>query len=169
MQAKAAGDWSKYVILHERPYRIDALLTAIDSGLSDEPSYYWEMVGNVWRGSENIYENLDPWQRLWGSRIEGRHACMSVDDQSIFNSLPEQFEVWRGASYKTGINGLSWTLNENKAAWYARRFRSRPNVPIVAKGTVLKRDVLAYFGERHKSEIISQRVSIVSMTEIGRE
>lgn len=166
-KAEAEGDWSKYIILHERPYRLGALRAAIDSGLSEEPSEYWELVGDVWRDSENIYENLAEWQQLWRSPIDGRQACMSSEDLHIFNSLPKQLEVWRGASYKSGITGLSWTLNENKAVWYATRFHSKPHVPLVAKGFVLKRDVLAYFGQRHESEIISMQVSVISVTEVG--
>lgn len=166
--AKASKDWDRYITLHERPYRLNALLIAIDSGLSDRPSDYWELVGQVWRESENIFENPTAWEKLWGSTIDGRHACMSTKDLQIFNSLPKQLVVWRGASNKNGIAGLSWTLNENKAAWYARRFRTDPNVPVVAKGLLLKRDILAYFGERHESEIVSRRVSVVSVVEIGR-
>jgi hypothetical protein len=168
-KAEAEGDWSQYITLHERPYHLGALCAAINMGLSDEPSYYWELVGDVWRGSENIYQNLSEWKKLWASAIDDRQACMSSNDLHIFYSLPKQLEVWRGVSYKSGVTGLSWTLNPGKAAWYAKRYRSEPHVPFLAKGLVNKRDVLAYFGERDESEIISLRVSVISVTEMGGE
>ncbi len=84
------------------------------------------------------------------------------NDTSTFDALPEQIEVWRGTGHKRYIDGLSWTLDQEKAIWFARRFCARPRVPLVAKGIVKKEDVFAYFGERNESEIVSMRVSIIS-------
>ena len=167
-KAEADGGWRLYVSLHERPYRLDALLSATKKGLQKEPSRFWDLVGHVWQESENIRQNLSKWKRLWGMRIEGRRACMSEKDISTFDALPEQIEVWRGTSYKRCIDGLSWTLDQEKAICFAQRFCARPRVPLVAKGIVNKGDVLAYFGERNESEIVSMRVSITSITEMSR-
>ena len=98
--------------------------------------------------------------------IEDRQACMSAEDLRIFNSLPEQIQVWRGTSYKRGINGLSWTLDEQKAAHFARRFNLNSRAPLVAKGRAKKANVLAYFGERDEREIVSMQISIISVTDI---
>jgi hypothetical protein len=92
---------------------------------------------------------------------------MSEEDKRFFDSLPERIEVWRGTSYRRSIGGLSWTLDHEKAAWFARRFCAGSRVPLIAKGTVPKGDVLAYFGERSEQEIVSMRVSIISITQIA--
>jgi hypothetical protein len=164
-KAETDGDWKLYVFLHERPYRLGTLLRAAKKGLKKRPSEFWALVGDVWR-SENIHQNLTKWKLLWGTEIEGRRACMSDTDIRIFDSLPEQIEVWRGTSHKRGVDGLSWTLNEERAVWFAQRFCSNSRVPLVAKGIVKKGDVLAYFGDRKEREIISMRVSIISLTEM---
>ncbi len=44
-KAEADGDWSKYVFLHERPYRLDALLSATKRGLKKKPPEFWSLVG----------------------------------------------------------------------------------------------------------------------------
>jgi hypothetical protein len=165
-QAEADGDWSSYVDLHEKPYRLDAILCAAHRGLTDHPSSYWQLVGHVWIASENIFQNLEEWREVWGAPLDDRRACMSESDSRSLDALSDQFEVWRGTSYRNSVNGLSWTLDEEKATWFARRFRSEPN-PLLVKGTVKKSDVLAYFGQRGEREIVSMQVSIISVTEIG--
>ena len=166
-RAETGGDWKLYVDLHERPYRLDALLSATKKDPKIKPSEFWALVGYVWQDSENIRQNLGKWKRLWGRPIDARQACMSAEDERVFNSLPERIEVWRGTSHKRYIDGLSWTLDRETAIWFARRFCSKPRIPLVAKGIVKNGDVLAYFGERNEREIVSMRVSIGSATAIN--
>ena len=166
-KAETDADWGLYVDLHERPYRLRALLSATKKGLKDKPSEFWALVGRVWQDSENIHQSLSKWRGLWGTPIEGRRACMSAEDLCIFDSLPEQFEVWRGTDDKRGVDGLSWTLDQEKAVWFAQRFDFKSCVRLIANGVAKKGDVLAYFGERNEREIVSMRVSIISVTEMS--
>ena len=165
-KAEADGDWDLYVFLHEKPYRLDALERAARKGLSHKPSEFWRLVGEVWQDSENIHQNLDKWKRLWAKPIENRAACMSAEDRLIFESLPDEVEVWRGTNHKRGIGGLSWTLEQGKADLFAQRF-SNPLPALVTKGLTSKCDIVAYFGERKEREIVSLRVSIISVTNIN--
>lgn len=112
--AENRGDWGQYVALHERPYRVDALLRALEGGVSNQPSEYWKLVGAVWQESENISQCLYEWSQLWGAAIECRRACMSEEDLQSFESLPKHIDVWRGVSCEDGIEGLSWTLDRDK-------------------------------------------------------
>ena len=89
-KADVDGDWGKYVCLHERPYRLDALLSATKKGLKKKPPEFWALVGDVWQDSENVHQSLSKWKRLWDTAIEGRKACMSAEDIRIFDCLPEQ-------------------------------------------------------------------------------
>ena len=104
---------------------------------------------------------------MWAETIESRRACMSEEDLRKFDFLHEQVEVWRGTSNKRGIKGLSWTLDEKIAVWFAQRFCSESRVPLLARGMVEKRDVLAYFGERNEQEIISGKVVVMSVTKLS--
>jgi hypothetical protein len=92
---------------------------------------------------------------------------MSDEGLRIFDSLPEQIEVWRGTSHKRGLAGLSWTRDRAMAVFFARRFCSAKRVPLLAKGIVEKRDVIAYFGGRGEREIVSMKVSIMSVTKLS--
>jgi len=165
-KAEDVGDWTRYIFLYERFYRLDALLSATQKGLEKKPSEFWALVSDVWQDSENIRQNLSRWKRVWRKKVENRQACMSKEDLCVFDRLPEQIEIWRGTSHKRYVDGISWTLEREKAIRFARRFSSKPRVPLVARGIVKKGDVLAYFGGRNEREIVSMQVERISVTKI---
>ena len=167
-RAKANRDWSLFVSLHAKPYRLDALVVATKHGLKDKPSEYWDLLGRVWIGTENARQHPIKWRRLWSETVEGRRACMSEEDARIFDSLPEQTEVWRGTSHKRGVAGLAWTLDREKAIWFAQRFCTESRVPLLVAGMVEKRNVLAYFDKRGEHEIVSMKVAAVSVTQLNQ-
>ena len=47
---------------------------------------------------------------------------------------------------------MSWTLDEEKAKWFATRFDS--DMQVVYSTTIQKLDILAYFTERGENEIV---------------
>jgi hypothetical protein len=163
-KAATDGDWRQYVYLHERPYRFNALVSAARKGLEKKPAEFWALVGYVWQDSENIRQHLSAWKRLWAKHIEGRRACMSKEDLAVFDALPEQIDVWRGTGHKRGLAGISWSLEEKKATYFAQRFW--PRVPLVARGIVKKSDVLAYFDQRNEREIVSMGVRTISVNQL---
>jgi hypothetical protein len=128
-KARASGDWKKYIFLYERPFRLDALLKAAKNGLRKSPSEFWALMGRVWIDTETARRHPIKWRRLWDEPIEGQRSCMAEEDLCIFDSLPEQIVVWRGASHKRGLAGFSWTMDQEKAAFFARRFCSQSRVP----------------------------------------
>jgi hypothetical protein len=74
LQAKATEalknrEWRRYIFLHEKPYQLHALTKCIRFGLSGPQ--YWTCVGNVWVNSENIYQDLQEWRRVWRSQEPG--------------------------------------------------------------------------------------------------
>jgi hypothetical protein len=102
-----------------------------------------------------------------GGPIEGRRACMSEEEICFLDTLPEQIEIWRGASHAGDPSGLAWTLDREKAIWFAQRWCSEARPPLLAKGIVGKSDVLAYFEKRNEREIVSMKVSIISVTKLS--
>jgi hypothetical protein len=165
-KAEADGDWDSYISLHERPYRVGALNWAAEKGLSNNPPKFWGLVGKVWQDSENIRQNRRLWKRMWCRPIKDRRACMSLENSLVFESLPDKVEAWRGTNYWNNISGLSWTLDQEKAVFFANRFAD-PQPPLVAKALIAKRDIVAYFGERNEREIVSLRVSIILVRDIN--
>jgi hypothetical protein len=66
---------------------------------------------------------------------------------------------------KRSIRGLSWTLDRDKAIWFAKRFSMLPRLtPRLVEGFVHKRHVLAYFGGRKEKEIVSMHVDVRGVT-----
>jgi hypothetical protein len=146
--AIAEKNWHYYVFLHERPYRYEALLE-IRKNLKGKA--FWDLVSAVWIDSENIHQHVGDWIDLWSVKEKSRQSVMNKEERKFLKELPETFSVWRGTGHADVVDGLSWTLDRNKAIWFAGRFsKSR----YLAEGTVKKKDVVAYFARRNEQEIV---------------
>jgi hypothetical protein len=157
-KAFSERDWGHYIGLHERGYRFEALLRAVRAGLSGEE--YWKQVSWVWTDSENIYQHLKEWKALWSRSDIDRAAIMDEDEVAKLESLPETIQVWRGTQHKKLTNGLSWTLDKDKAIWFARRWLRKKQKPYLVHGEVKKSDVKALFLSRGENEIVSPLVKV---------
>ena len=153
-KAVEEGKWTSYIFLHERPYRLNALLRASHEFLFEELTDYWEAVGAVWIDSENIWQNFAEWKELWWADDDERIHAMDEDDRAEFAKLPETLTVYRGAQYKKSFKGLSWTTDRDKALWFARRYRHSDLKSHLLSGTIRREHVLATFHGRGESEIV---------------
>lgn len=167
-----AGDWSRYVFRHERPYRLEALLRAAEAGLRGDPAAFWPLVASVWIDTENVREMFDEWVELWGSDVPERARVMDEDEQAALAALPETVEVYRGVGHAAAVRGLSWTTDHDKAVWFAQRFAAdQRRAPYLAYGRVAKADVLAHFLGRAESEIVAlpETVELADVETLPRE
>jgi glycerol kinase len=145
------NNWHGIVALYERPYRLHAFLQIRDN-LTDKE--FWEIVGWIWIDNENIYQNFNEWHRLWSSNRTNRHLCMSEEEQQVIKSFSETITIWRGVRGKKYTRGLSWTIDRDKAIWFAKRFSSK-NAVLLIEGTVKRTHVLAHFIGRNEQEIVA--------------
>jgi hypothetical protein len=76
---------------------------------------------------------------------------MSAEDRKDFKKLPDTFKVYRGYIPGQNKGGYSYTLNKEKAKWFANRFDRNGKV---VERTVNKDDVFAYLNGRNEQEII---------------
>ena len=160
-RAEREEDWTSYIYLHERPYRLDAF-NEICWKL--EPQVYWELLGDVWVDSENIYQNRDEWRDLLefsdGCHMEDRMYMSSEEDRKVFTLPPEkggllpETVIHRGYRHEDGLDGFSWTLDKPRAKWFAKRFPHQEGVATVATGKVKREHVLAYHTGRGELEIV---------------
>jgi hypothetical protein len=150
-EAARTKNWHRYVFLHERPYRFDALRDVV--GLTD--AEHWELVGSVWQDCENVHESFAGWVETWSSDRPGREHAMSEEDRAALAKLPQRLTVYRGSAHVRPRRGLSWTLDRDRAEWFARRFATRGGRPRVISGVVHRSRVLAYFTARDESEIVA--------------
>lgn len=147
------GRWVSIPFLYERPYRLHAL-DLVDEHLTDQQ--YWELIGDIWTDAENIYELEDEWRdALTVGRMGRIEHMMDEEERTAYKSLPPVLTVYRGYSNDGRADGLSWTLSQEKAEWFAHRLNYRDDeVPRVVKGQVKREHVLAVFLGRNEEEIV---------------
>ena len=112
-------DISSYLWLHERAYRVQSILDALEDWWKPSKKEYWEVIANVWTDTENVYENHLAWEQLLFLEFSDSHLMMDEEDTKFFNELPNTITIYRG-----GIDdkGYSWTLDKDKAEWFANRW-----------------------------------------------
>lgn len=146
-KAVADRNWSRAIFLHEKPYRVHAF-QQIARMLSDKE--YFELLGDVWTDIENHWQWKDEMKVLVRARpAEARRHMTRTADRKFMESLPDEIVVYRGHQ-KKNAQGLSWTLCQHKAWWFARRLGQ---TPVVTQGIVSKADVWAVFLGRGEWEI----------------
>jgi hypothetical protein len=150
-EALADKQWHTFIFLHERPWRLEALLELTE--LVDDTTY-WGLVGDVWSDSENIHENFDEWDELLRYPRPGREAMMDDEERAALADMDDVITVYRGFEQDLNEEGWSWTTDRRKAAWFARRFAQEDDCPSVLVGEVNKGAVLAYLMGRGESEVI---------------
>ena len=143
-------DYTSYIWLHERPYRLQAFVSVLDN---ITPKEYWEGLSSIWTDSENIWQNKKIWKGLLSlsEKQDTKHLFMSESDLKTYNELPNEFKVYRGYIIDQNENGFSYTLNKEKAEWFSKRFHKNGSV---LERTVKKEDIFAYTNERGEQEVI---------------
>lgn len=136
-EALDKAEYAKYVWLHERPYRLQAFLV-VDQYLARKARL--DVLREIWTDTENFWQYAEEWEGLL-EEYEGKDAFKTL------KPLPKEFTIYRGGSK----SGLSWTLDLERAKWFARRYgKTHP----LWKSVVKKRNVIAYFTDRGEEEIV---------------
>lgn len=157
-------------VLYERPYRLygfqKVMEEAEDQGepLTDEE--YWNLLGSIWTDSENIYQNEAEWHEYLHADRLNSHAMMEDDERTAMEHLPETLNVYRGFCVDGREAGYSWTIDKDRAIWFAKRLcrPKRGDVPRLASGRCRKEDALAYFTGRGEDEILILPENITDIT-----
>jgi len=148
-------DWSDYLIIHERPYRLDALMEIMH--LIEHDCEYWEQVGFVYTDSENIRQNVAEWNAVLSSERGDREHIMNEADREHLAELSENevVTIYRGCN-SLDLSGFSWTLDRKIAEWFAKRHREIYDMKevVIKTGQVETADIIAYFTNRGEEEIL---------------
>lgn len=150
VEALKKKEFSTFVFLHERPYRLEAFLEIMDSIHGKD---YWSLLGEIWIDSENIWQNKSVWKDLLSSEEPHREFFMTESDRKIFKALPEKITIYRGYTPRQNKNGYSYTIDKQRAEWFAKRFSTKKGE--VRERVVLKKDCIAYLGGKNEKEIIT--------------
>jgi hypothetical protein len=155
------GNWDKYIMLHERPHRAEALAATADS-MSDGD--YWKTLAWVWVDSENISEQQDLWETLLGADRKCQEQMMDADEQNTLAGLPEQFDVYQGHTGDSD-DGWSWTIDIDVALFFAHRYATlRKQTPMITRGTVERGSVIAYLARRGEQEILVNPAELTNLS-----
>lgn len=150
-EAYAEERWGTVLLMHERPYRLWAFRN-IEGYMPDDE--YWKHLGETWTDSENIWQNEDEWLEALSSERGCKEQIMDEDERKALYALPSTLTIYRGFAVDGRDAGLSWSLNRERAVWFARRLASDEQVPRLVTGTVDKSDVIAHFLGRGEEEIV---------------
>ena len=143
----SARKFDSYIFLHERAHRLMAYFN-IRYDITDL-KVKGDIVNSIWTDSENIWQNLKVWKVVLKEKGV-KENFMSEEDKAFFNSLPDQITIYRGHQSKNA-KGLSYTLDKDKALWFANRFKGNGTVKEII---IDKKKVFAYTNERDEKEII---------------
>lgn len=102
-----------------------------------------------------IGANLERWTEVLESDRPNRRYFMPVSDQRALKLLPQTVTAYRGCT-KENENGLSYSLSEEKAKWFANRFNKGGHV---IKRVIRKSDIFAYLRGRNEDEIITLKTN----------
>ena len=149
-EAKKEGDFSAYVFLYERPYRVNAF-DRIAEKMGDVA--YHELLSSIWTDSENIWQVKALWKKLLKAREKSKSLFMDKKERRVFDKLPEVLTVYRGYTNGKNKDGFSYTLSKEKAKWFSERF-SHKGAGAVLTRTIEKSKVFAYVDGRGEQEII---------------
>jgi hypothetical protein len=158
-EAVADRKWFAFIHLHERPYRIGAFME-IAHELSNKD--YWFLLSDVWTDSENIWQNLEDWRELWNEVRPGKKYAMDATERKAFKRLPDEITIYRGICEGHVVNGMSWTLDREKAIWFAKR-QAHDNLPqVLLTVRTSKSNVHALLLGRNENEIVIDQFEIVA-------
>ena len=153
--------FGQYLFCHERPYRVGALMHLVSKEKMNDKKY-WDLVSYVWIDSENIFENRIIWRWLLNHQRGNSHLMMDKEEKKYFDGLPDKIKIYRGGM---DDKGFSWTLDKQKAEWFANRWAMNSNwgdrsnidgehsTEVFTK-TINKTDALAYLNGRNEQEIV---------------
>lgn len=145
-----AGDWSTVIFLHERPYRLDALIEYVTGryedgtpGPADCVPEHWDLIADVWVDSENIEQKIDDWRALFN---DGEGLWLgTAEERAAFDALPDPIPAWRGGT----VGDWSWTTERKTAAFFA----GRSGYP-VRSALIPKSDCFGYLTRRGEFELL---------------
>lgn len=162
-------DWHSVIWLHERPYRLNALIDYV-IGRYDDPNLIGHgdpiplvdvhspsitntdlqaLAADVWVDSENIEQNIEEWQALFLNG-EGGLWLGTDEEKAAFDALPDPIRAFRGGV----VGDWSWTTDERIAEFFSRR----SGYP-VRSALIPKADCFGYLTRRGEAELLVRLTS----------
>lgn len=184
-KARKEGNAHQYVWLHERAWRLNALvglLLGSDATANIAEAMRWNLVKTIWQhrpstrrlfldvwsDSENTDSNAELWSHLFSPqhprRKPGEVLTDNNDAREMLALLPKQFTIYRGISAEVVHEDdpgriRSWTLDAERARFFADRWAGRGvsgNSGHVISKQVSREDIIALIAGRGEMEVLVQ-------------
>lgn len=169
-KALESNDIFRIVHMYERPYRLNAFIEHVKNDCS--PKNYWKMVGELYTDCENIYQNVDEWENVLFNESPklNLRAFMQAENYKLYKALPDQLTIYRGTK-DDYWQGFSWTLDKEKAKWFALRWKMAEEHGFVTEAQVNKSFILGHFAGRGESEIVThyEYVNVINTVKVVAE
>ena len=114
-----------------------------------------ELLADAWTRAENpnMDVNVTKAELVKMFKESDREVLMTLEERIRLSELADKLIIYRGVTTfnAKNIKALSWTVDRQKAEWFAHRYGESGTV---YKTEIDKAKVLAYFIHRGESEII---------------
>lgn len=94
--------------------------------------------------------------------VKKREIISYFKKLKYISDLPETTTIYRGVGSEKYRNGISWTLDKDKAKWFSTRFSKSG---ILYSAQVKNKDILYYISERNEKEIIVDPRTLINIEE----
>lgn len=135
-----------------KPYALTFLKFASES-LSFED--FSKILNDAWVMSENpnCDANVSKDELVKFFKVADPEHLMTQEERKRLNELDDTVTIYRGVtSYNAdNVYALSWTLEYEKAYWFAHRFNEDGTV---YRARIDKKNILAFFNGRSEAEVI---------------
>lgn len=147
---KQSKNLSQFFWAINKPDRLNLLY--LFSGIYTFNGEYEKILKDAWTSTEfphqmKIRDLVHLFER------SDKKQLMDEQERAFLDALPDEITVYRGLQDKRAkLKGLSWTLNYEKAEWFARRWNSKDGKVVTA--TIQKKFVYMYTNQRAEEEIV---------------
>lgn len=112
--------------------------------------------------------------RTYLKNADKKHL-MTKEEKSYLEKIDDVVTVYRGLTEynQNNIKALSWTLDKNKAIWFATRFSNyQENIKkehkcFLYKAKIKKNDIFAYCDSRNEKEVILDYTKLIDIEKIN--
>lgn len=122
---------------------------------------YWSLVIHTLRNSTNMHGQEDYVLKALDCSRSGKTEGLCGEDYEAYKALREPIVGWRGVNAHTEEeaaaavrNGFSWTIDRDRALFFAKRPMEVDGKPFVARAVFSKRDIDAYIPSQSEGEFI---------------
>lgn len=147
------SDLCSIYILVRKPYRL-TFIKYCEHYLSSKDLS--ELFADAWISTENPNQDANCSISYLTKLFKkcNKQYLMQEEDYKVYQSLPDNFTIYRGVAVNRNPKGLSWTQDLETAKWFAHRFDNNDKKGYVQSTIAKKENVLAYFNTRGEKEIV---------------